>query len=168
MKRHIKGMALISSLISVSAMIGLTAVLLAFIYPIARNYNDSADINNAAQAIHHSALSNYRLDVLKTRCFHSPNLTTLNDLIAYDSTLEPLVLYRNWQYSFDYKVNITPYPHPIRLDVTVTFDSKDELNNVIQYLTPTTSTDQSFTFSYPVTKTVSNYEQFDRSTGCIH
>lgn len=168
MKRHIKGMAILSLIASISFMIGLTAILLAHIYPVARNYSESADINNAVQAIRHSSLSNYRFDVLKTRCFHDPKVTTLNDLIAYDSTLEPLVLYRDWQYSFDYEVKNTPYPHPIRLDVTVTFNSKDKLNNVIQYLNPTTSNTQSITFSYPVTKSVSNYEQFDRSAGCIH
>lgn len=161
-------MALISIIAYIIVMVGLTTLLLSVFYPIARNYSDSADINEAVRSIHHSALSNYKLEVLKTRCFHEPTLTTLADLVAYNPTIKPLVLDRKWQFTFDYQINNTPYPHPIRLDVSVLFDSSDELNNVFQYLTPQTSTDQVMTFSYPVTSKVSNYEQFDRSTGCIH
>lgn len=151
-----------------ATMIGLTVLMLSTVSPIARHYMASMDIKEAVRDIHHTVISNYQLEVLKTRCFHAPTIKTMDDLIKYNPDLAKSISDRGWIFTYQYQTSIKPYPHPIRLDINVIFDNQEQLNDVDGYLKPSYSSNQTLTFSYPVTKIVSDNEQFDPSKGCIH
>lgn len=163
-----KGFLTLDSAISLAVMTLLSVTLLTLFYPKINVFLTTQDIKQAVQNVKRSALNSYRHDMLTSRCFSRPSHTSLPTLLNQDSALKRSLEGRLWSLRFQFVMTHSPYPHPIRLDVTVVFPTQKALHRVIGSLTPDAHTATTLTFRYPVTQDVSHYEQFDGTTGCLH